>query len=74
MVHVQSCCFANKTYCFLDVLVTVHEVSGKIVAFTFPSCTLFFLYELPFFELSPDRSYFLGSFSLEMFLNFNNLQ
>ena len=21
--HVQSCCFANKTYCFFDVLVAV---------------------------------------------------
>ena len=23
VVHVQSCCFANQTYCFFDVLVTV---------------------------------------------------
>ena len=31
-VHVQSCCFANKTYCFLffffDVLVTVRVVGS----------------------------------------------
>ena len=37
---------------------------------------LFFYKNVQFFELSPDRSYFLASFSLEMFLrmflNFSN--
>ena len=26
MVHEQSCCFANQTYCFFDALVTVRVV------------------------------------------------
>ena len=26
VVHVQSCCFANKTHCFFDVLVAVRVV------------------------------------------------
>ena len=38
--------------------------------------TIFFYKNVQFFELSPDRSYFLASFSLEMFLrmflNFSN--
>ena len=28
MVHVQSCCFANQTYCFFDALVTVLVVGS----------------------------------------------
>jgi len=26
VMHVQSCCFTNQTYCFFDVLVAVHIV------------------------------------------------
>ena len=26
VVHVQSCCFANKAHCFFDVLVAVRVV------------------------------------------------
>ena len=61
MVHVQSCCFADKTYCFFDVLVTVHEVSGKIVAITFPSCTLFFI-RTSIFRVEPGPFLFSGQF------------
>ena len=28
VVHVQSCCFANKTPCFFDVLVAVRLVGS----------------------------------------------
>ena len=29
VVHVQSCCFANQTYCLFDVLVTVCVVGSQ---------------------------------------------
>ena len=29
MLHVQSCCFADQTYCFLDLLVAVTVVIAK---------------------------------------------
>ena len=29
VMHVQSCCFANLTYCFSDVLVTAAVVVAK---------------------------------------------
>ena len=29
LMHVQSCCFANETYCFFDVLVSVPVVVAK---------------------------------------------
>ena len=28
-MHVQSCCFADQTYCFFDVLVAVAVVLAK---------------------------------------------
>ena len=28
VMHVESCCFAYQTYCFYDVLVTVHVVGS----------------------------------------------
>ena len=28
LVHAQSCCFANKTYCCFDVLVAVRVVGS----------------------------------------------
>ena len=28
VIHVQSCCFAYKTYCFFDVLVAVRVVGS----------------------------------------------
>ena len=30
VMHVKSCCFANKTYCFLDVLVSVASLDLEI--------------------------------------------
>ena len=29
MMHVQSCCFADQTYCFFDVLIAVAVVLAK---------------------------------------------
>ena len=29
VMHVQSCCFADQTYCFFDVLVDVAVVVAK---------------------------------------------
>ena len=31
MVHLQSCCFANQTYCFFDVLVTIRVVGTRVI-------------------------------------------
>ena len=28
VMHVQSCCFAHKTYCFFDVLVAVRVIGS----------------------------------------------
>ena len=33
MVYVQSCCFANKTYCFFEVLVTVRVVGSVPIVY-----------------------------------------
>ena len=30
MLHVQSCCFAYQTYCFLEVLAAVAVVVAKV--------------------------------------------
>ena len=33
MMHVQSCCFADQTYCFFDVLIAVAVVLAKAPCF-----------------------------------------